>query len=83
MSHSVFIKNARLFSPEHPLHRSVVDMLVVDGKLQEIGENLMSSGHEYLDMMGYWVSAGWVDPFGVCPEPGAPWKESILSYTIQ
>ena len=81
MSHSVFIKNARLFSPEHPLHRSVVDMLVVDGKLQEIGENLMSSGHEYLDMMGYWVSAGWVDPFGVCPEPGEPWKESILSYT--
>ncbi len=81
MSHSVFIKSARLFSPEHPLHRQVVDMLVVDGKLKEIGENLMSSGHEYLDMTGYWVSAGWIDPFGVCPEPGEPWKETIVSYT--
>jgi dihydroorotase len=81
MSHSVFIKNARLFAPGHELHRREVDLLVVDGKLHEIGENLMSSGNEYLDMSGYWVSAGWVDPYGVCPEPGEPWKETIVSYT--
>ena len=67
MSHSVFIKSARLFAPGHELHRCVVDMLVMDGKLVELGENLMSSGNELLDMTGYWVSAGCVDPFGVCP----------------
>lgn len=81
MSHSVFIKNARLFAPGHDLHRSEVDLLVVDGKLAEIGTNLMSVGNELLDMTGYWVSAGWVDPFGVCPEPGEPWKETVVSYT--
>lgn len=81
MSHSVFIKSARLFAPGHELHRCVVDMLVMDGKLVELGENLMSSGNELLDMTGYWVSAGWVDPFGVCPEPGEPWKETVVSYT--
>jgi len=80
MSHSVLIKNARLFAPGNEFHRCEVDLLIVGGKLAEIGPNLMSVGNELLDMTGYWISAGWVDPYGVCPEPGEPWKETVESY---
>lgn len=81
MSHSILIKNAKLFAPGNPLHKEIVDILTTDGKIMELGVGLMVAANELLDMNGYWVSAGWMDAFGTCPDPGEPWKESIVSYT--
>lgn len=80
MSHSILIKNAKLFAPGNSLHQEVVDIFTTDGKIVDLGVGLMVAANELLDMNGYWVSAGWMDAFGTCPDPGEPWKESIASY---
>ncbi|MSP57539.1 MAG: hypothetical protein EXR17_01630 [Flavobacteriaceae bacterium] len=80
MSHTLLLQNAKLFSPMHGLHDKVVEILVKNGLIEAVGEGLGMAASELIDCEGAYVSAGWLDAFGVCPDPGEPWKESLQSY---
>lgn len=81
MTHNTLLQNVILFSPEHALHNSRVEILIQEGKIVAIGEGIGLSASELIDGEGAYVSLGWMDPFGVCPDPGEPWKETLQSYS--
>jgi len=81
MSHTALLQNVTLFSPGHPLHNRSVEIVIKDGVISALGEGLGLAASELIDGQGAYVSMGWMDPFGVCPDPGEPWKETLLSYS--
>ncbi|MFZ9663432.1 MAG: dihydroorotase [Bacteroidetes bacterium] len=81
MTHNTLLQNVTLFSPGHPSHNCVVEILIQDGVIAAMGEGLGLSASELIDGQGAYVSLGWMDPFGVCPDPGEPWKETLQSYS--
>jgi dihydroorotase len=81
MTHTTLLQNVTLFSPDHPLHNRNVEILIQDGVISALGEGLGLAASELLDGEGAFVSLGWMDPFGVCPDPGEPWKETLQSYS--
>lgn len=80
MNHTTLLQNVRLFDPAHELHNQIVEVLIKDGKVEALGEGLGMAATELIDGEGAYVSLGWFDAFGFCPDPGEPWKESIQSY---
>jgi len=79
MSSSVTIKNGILVAPNHPMNGSNVSIRMVDGKIQEIGNEVVSSD-EVIDAKGGFISVGWCDSYSVLPDPGAEWKERIDTF---
>ena len=81
MNYTTLLQNVKLFDPSHELHDQTVEILVKNGTIEAVGAGLGMAAAELIDCGGAYVSVGWVDAFGVCPDPGEPWKESLQSYT--
>ncbi|MBM3438501.1 MAG: hypothetical protein FJX91_05150 [Bacteroidetes bacterium] len=81
MNHTTLLQNVRLFDPKSDLHNQLVEILIKDGVIEAIGEGLSMAASELVDGDGAYVSLGWFDAFGYCPDPGEPWKESLISYS--
>lgn len=80
MNHTTLLQNVRLFDPHSDLHNQRVEILIKDGKIEAMGEGLGMAAAELVDGEDAYVSVGWLDAFGFCPDPGEPWKESLTSY---
>lgn len=80
MNHTTLLQNVRLFNPQSDLHNHLVEILIKDGIIEAMGEGLGMAASELIDGEGAFVSLGWMDSFGFCPDPGEPWKESLSSY---
>ena len=80
MNHTTLLQNVRLFDPHSDLHNQRVEILIKDGKIEAMGEGLGMAATELVDGEDAYVSVGWLDAFGHCPDPGEPWKESLTSY---
>lgn len=80
MNHTTLLQNVRLFDPHSDLHNQRVEILIKDGKIEAMGEGLGMAATELVDGEDAYVSVGWLDAFGFCPDPGEPWKESLTSY---
>lgn len=81
MNHTTLLQNVRLFDLNSDYHNQLVEILIKDGQIKAIGEGLGMAASELIDGHGAYVSLGWMDAFGVCPDPGEPWKESLISYS--
>ena len=81
MNNTTLLQNVKLFDPSSDLHNQTVEILVKNGLIESVGEGLGMAAAEVIDCGGAYVSAGWLDAFGFCPDPGEPWKESLQSYT--
>ena len=55
------IKNAKVISPADGYFDKILDIVVRDGKIAAIGENLEEEGLEIYDARGQWVSPGFID----------------------
>jgi len=75
----VHIRKARVIDPQSGFHDKVVDILVVDGIIQNIGASVSSKSATVIEAKGLCVSPGWVDVFAYYREPGFEQKETIAS----
>ena len=73
----LLIKNARVVSPADKMNK-VADILVRDGKIAQVGENLSSLG-EVIDAAGLCAIPGLVDMHVHLRDPGQTHKEDILT----
>ena len=72
---SMLLKNATLSSKE-----GLTDVLIEDGRIKEIGQNLSTTG-EVIDCQGYLLVPGLVDVHVHLREPGFEHKETIKTGT--
>lgn len=73
----MLIKNATVVSPADNLN-SKLDILIKDGIISEIGENLCSNG-EIIDAEGLYAVPGFVDMHVHLRDPGQTQKEDIIT----
>jgi len=76
----ILIKNGRVVDPSQNLDK-VCDLLVEDGKIAAIGENLSAEGAEVYDATDKVVTPGIIDMHTHLREPGLEAKEDIISGT--
>lgn len=76
----LLIKGGRVISPPQKMDE-VIDILIQDGFIVEIGHGLTSDGAEEFDAKGLIVSPGLIDMHVHLREPGLEAKEDIYSGT--
>jgi dihydroorotase len=65
--------------PRSPFNGSQQDILIQDGQITAIGQQLAVDDAECIRMDSLQVSPGWVDPFAHFNDPGAEHKETLES----
>ncbi len=70
------IKNGRVIDPANSIDK-VSDILVSDGKIIEVSENISSDVDETIEAKGYWVVPGLIDLHVHLRDPGFERKETI------
>lgn len=73
------LKNGLILDELGELKKS--DVKVKDGKIVEIGENLLTDGYEVIEVNGQLISAGFIDLHVHLREPGGEHKETIETGT--
>lgn len=74
----LLIQHGTLLDPESGDTRKA-DILIREGKIAEIGENLIADGVATYDASGKLISPGWIDMHVHLREPGQEHKETIAS----
>ncbi|NNC82347.1 MAG: dihydroorotase [Flavobacteriales bacterium] len=74
----LLIANARIIDPHSSHHKKRLDLLIVDGHIQDIGKNLKSRA-ERLEGKDLHVSPGWIDMHAHFCDPGEEYKEDLKS----
>ncbi len=77
----IHLKNGHVLDAKSKLSK-VCDILIVDGRIQEIGKIVELEGAEVLDATGKYVFPGMVDAHCHLRDPGFEYKEDIRSGTI-
>lgn len=76
----ILIKNGQVIDTESKLN-GVCDVLIENGKIQQIGMGLASDGCEVIDATGKYVLPGLVDAHCHLRDPGLEYKEDIETGT--
>jgi len=79
MTNNLLIKSAKVIDAKSKWNNQVVDILIEDGKIANIDLSINQTNIESFDATGNSISLGWFDAFATCPDPGANWKEDLLS----
>ncbi len=74
------IKNGNLIDPKNNVDE-VVDILVIDGKVDRIEKNIDIKADTIIDAKGNWVVPGLIDLHVHLREPGGNYKETIKTGT--
>lgn len=72
----VLLKSAKIISPSSSFHLQTKDILVSNGKIDKIEDNI-SADCQTVAIDGLVVSEGWLDLFSVIREPGNEHKDTI------
>ncbi len=75
------IKNGRVIDPANDID-GVMDVLIADGKIYEVGKSIVAAADETIDATGSIVTPGLVDMHSHLREPGREDKETVLTGTI-
>ena len=59
--HNLLIKGGKLLAPQNGYHYSELDILLENGRIKEIGENINAQGIEILKLNGEIITAGFID----------------------
>ncbi|HTL10241.1 MAG TPA: dihydroorotase [Chitinophagaceae bacterium] len=71
------LKQVLITDPHSPYHRSRKDILIVDGTIDTIADNILSEADQTLALEGLSVSPGWADVFANFADPGYEHKETL------
>jgi dihydroorotase len=78
---NLLIKGGRVIDPSQNIDE-VLDILVVEGKIKEMGKGLKSpDGGEIIDAKGFLVTPGLIDMHVHLRDPGLEYKEDIVTGT--
>lgn len=73
----VLIKRATTVSPSSPFHGTSQDILIDNGIISKIGNDLKSNADKIIEMEGLHISTGWMDCFANFCDPGYEFKETL------
>ncbi|RYG47012.1 MAG: dihydroorotase [Chitinophagaceae bacterium] len=74
----VLIRQAKVFSSKSPFHLQTADILIHDGRIQQIAPHLEAvADFTEISKEGLCVSAGWMDVFADFADPGFEFRETI------
>jgi len=81
---TILITSATLVSTGHPLHLSIVDVLIKNGKIEKIAKKIKNDDKslKVIDGKGSFLSAGFFDLNVNFGEPGYETKEDIQTGTL-
>ena len=74
-----FIRQARVVDPRSNYHGQVVDLLLRDGIIEDIGALKPPPDAQLIEGQSLCVSPGWMDVGAQCGDPGFEWREDIES----
>ena len=77
---NILIQNGRVLDPANNVD-TTCDVLVVAGKVAQVGENLTAEGATVIDATGCWVTPGLIDMHVHLRSPGQHHKETIATGT--
>ena len=75
----LLIKKVLIADRKSPFFEQTKDILIVDGNIKEIADEIVEDTDETIDIEGLIISQGWVDIFTDFAEPGYEYRESIES----
>lgn len=74
----ILLKNATVLNPHSPFHSSLQDILIVDGVIAEISEQIKAdSDVKKYNLENLHLSCGWFDPSVSFGEPGYEERETL------
>jgi dihydroorotase len=73
----VLIKRAKILSPSSPFHGKFLDILIEDGIISAIKDNLEIKADKIIGLEDLYISSGWVDCFANFCDPGQEFKETL------
>lgn len=73
----VLLKKATLLSPSSPFHGKIQDILIDNGIISKIGNNIDSDADQIIEVENLHVSAGWMDCFANFCDPGQEFRETL------
>jgi dihydroorotase len=76
---NVLLKKATIISPAAANHLQVKDILITNGVIKQIADDISGEGAQLISGSGLHVSAGWIDIFADFSEPGNEQKETLES----
>lgn len=76
---NVLIKQASIISPSSPFNGQTKDILISNGNIQAIGDNIIEKAGQVIEQQGLCVSIGWMDMFADFADPGYEHKEDLRS----
>ncbi len=74
---TVLIKKAHIICTASPFHGQIKDILVIDGQIGKIAENITENASEIISSDNLHVSIGWMDSFAHFADPGYEQKETL------
>ncbi|GEP98224.1 dihydroorotase [Chitinophaga cymbidii] len=75
----ILLKSARIVAPLSPLHGQTQDILIKDGIIADIADNITAKDARVIQGEHLHVSAGWMDVFAHFCDPGQEYKEDLNS----
>ena len=76
----LIIRNSKIIDPQSPFHNQTVDILIVDGFIEKIGNSLANSDNaEEIKLDNLHISQGWFDSSVSLGEPGFEDRETIAN----
>jgi dihydroorotase len=72
----ILLRQVKLIDPSSPFHQQTTDILIENGTIKTIGQNISSTA-QLIDIDGLHVSAGWLDVFSNFCDPGFEYKETL------
>ncbi|RAJ05348.1 dihydroorotase [Chitinophaga skermanii] len=78
----ILLKSATIISANSSFNGQTKDILISNGTIQQIGDQLSADGATVVDAKGLHVSAGWVDVFSHFNDPGTEYKEDLQSGSL-
>jgi dihydroorotase len=79
MTNNLLIKSAKVIDAKSKWNNQLVDVFIENGKISNIAPEINQANIETFDASGNCISLGWFDAFATCPDPGANWKEDLIS----
>lgn len=78
----ILLQNARIIQPSHLLHGKKTDILVEEGVIKKIGQDISADDCRVIKSNNLCVSPGWMDCFANFCDPGFEYKETISTGAV-
>jgi len=76
---TILVRKAQIIHSNSSHHQSVKDILIENGIITGIADNITAQADQVIEHEGLLISPGWIDPFAHFNDPGTEHKETLES----